>query len=184
MLAEKRVDRDRQCQWNSKQTRASGSGEGRVTVLTSTATKVLWTFNGCGIFISGWTDFWLVTNWRWLCVSVPVKGGWWTGGGGGLPERLLGSAETHQAENTGRQADASLRSSGPSWPCQPRQPRQPDRKQEVLLHTNFGTFAFTDTTVGILATRFHALPCAYNGKEGVGIDYGRARRNYEVSSCS
>lgn len=53
--------------------------------------------------------------------SVSVTGRWGRGGRGGLPEHLLGSEETHQAENTGRQTDASLCSSGLTWPHQSNQ---------------------------------------------------------------
>lgn len=53
-----------------------------------------------------------------------------TGGGGRLPERLLGRAATHQAEDTGRQADAPLRPSGPGGA---RQPRQPPPRHQVPL---------------------------------------------------
>lgn len=63
-----------------------------------------------------------------LYVFVCVTGSWWTGGSRRLPKYLLGSTETHPAENTGWQTDASLCSPHLTWS---HQSSQPAGKQEV-----------------------------------------------------
>lgn len=75
-----------------------------------------------------------------------------TGGGGRLPERVLGRSATHQAENTGRQADVPLRSSGPGGA---RQPRQPPTRHQVLL----GFSVITQN--GEVARRFNLCPSVF-----------------------
>lgn len=69
----------------------------------------------------------VITHHAGVCGSVSVTGCRWRGGGGGLPEYLLGSTETHQAENTGRYTDDHLCSSDLT------QPHQPHRRQEVAF---------------------------------------------------
>lgn len=64
---------------------------------------------------------------RCICFTT---GGRWSGGSRRLPEYLLGSTETHQAENTGWQTDAFFCSPGLSWS------HQSSRKQKVGLISN------------------------------------------------